>query len=174
MAGTGQDVVRVVTELQRILRAQRSALDCADAAAEFIRRLFRANSATVNLMDYEQQQYQTITNVGELSTGESHHPAAEFYSFDSFPATTQQLLRGGAYRASLGDPHCQPEHLRILRSHHKHACMGAPIRIHGRPLGELWLTRSGVDDFTENDADLAVACGATIARHLAKLPPMAA
>ena len=167
-----RDVVEIVTDLRGALERETRALSCADAAAVYVQSLFEGSSATVNLMDYELRLYHTITNVGDLSSGEEHHPVGEYYSFDAFPATTHQLMRGGAYHASLSDPDCPAEHRAILESHGKDSCMGAPIRSNGRPLGEIWVTRQGGSPFTENDVDLAVACGATIARHLLKLPPI--
>jgi len=174
VGGSRGDVVRIVTDMRRALEQETQALGCADAAARYVQSLFAGSSATVNLMDYELRLYHTITNVGELSVGEQHHPEGEYYSFDAFPATTQQLMRGAAYRASLFDPDCPPENRAILESHGKDSCMGAPIRSNGRPLGEIWITRVGGSPFAENDVDLAVACGATLARHLVRLPPISA
>jgi len=172
VGGSRRDVVQIVTEMRSVLEPESRALDCADAAASYVQSLFAGSSATVNLMDYELRLYHTITNVGELSVGEQHHPQGEYYSFDAFPATTQQLMRGAAYCASLLDLDCPPEHRAILESHGKDSCMGAPIRSNGRPLGEIWVTRMGGSPFTDNDVDLAVACGATLARHLVRLPPI--
>ena len=43
-------------------------------------------------------------------------------------------------------------------------CLGAPIRLAGRPVGEFWVARNSGRPFGEVDEDLAVACGATLAR----------
>jgi hypothetical protein len=169
-----RDVVRVITELGDLLRPRTSAIDCAEAAGRFVCDLFAGSTAAVNLMDYERLQYRTIVNVGDLGTELREQPESEYYPFGAFPFTTQRLLLGGAYRACLDDPDCPMEYRELLTVQGNHCCLGAPIRRQGRPLGELWVSRMRGPSFTEQDGDLAVACGATVARQLDRLPPLAA
>ena len=137
---------------------------CPDVAAEYLRQLFEGTTAAINLMDYGRSRYQTLSNVGQLSPGETATPQSEFYPFSDFPFTTQQLARGGAYRSTLQDPDCPQEYRELLTAQRRTDCLGAPIRLAGRALGEFWVARDDGRPFDEADEDLAVACGATLAR----------
>jgi hypothetical protein len=149
-----RDVVDVIVDFRRALGAV-SSHDCPEVAAEYLRQLFEGSAAALNLMDYGHSRYQTLSNVGQLSSGESPMPISEFYPFADFPFTTQHLARGGAYRSTLRDPNCPEEYRELLTAQRRTDCLGAPIRLEGRALGEFWV---------EADEDLAVACGATLAR----------
>ncbi|MCZ3388378.1 MAG: hypothetical protein LH645_04500 [Actinomycetia bacterium] len=115
-------------------------------------------------MDYGHSRYQTVANVGQLSQGESRTPKSEFYPFSDFPFTTQHLARGGAHRSALQDPNCPQEYRELLAVQRRTDCLGAPIRLEGCAVGEFWVARENGRAFDEVDEDLAVACGATLAR----------
>jgi GAF domain-containing protein len=157
-------VVGVILELREALD-EASASQRPEFAAEYLCDLFDGTAAAINLMDYGRARYQTVRNVGRLSVGEVTRPDGEFYAFADFPYTSHQLNHGGAYRSSLVDPACPPEYRQLLSAMRRTDCMGAPIRLSGRPVGEFWVTRDGGQPFTEADADVAVACGATLARY---------
>ena len=159
----GRDVVDVIVAFRRAL-LERPPESRPEVAADYLCQLFEGSSAALNLMDYGRSRYQTVTNVGRLVAGETVWPPAEFYSFADFPFTTQQLTRGGSYRSALGDPECPEEYRELLTAHRRTDCLGAPIRLAGRPLGEFWIARENGKPFGEGDEDLAVACGATLAR----------
>lgn len=137
---------------------------CAEVAAEYLCDLFDGSAAALNLMDYGHSRYQTVSNVGQLASGESPVPSSEYYPFADFPFTTQSLTRGGAYRSALEDPTCPQEYRELLTAQRRTDCLGAPIRLAGRPMGEFWVARVSGQPFGEIDEDLAVACGATLAR----------
>jgi GAF domain-containing protein len=138
--------------------------DVPDVAAEYLCDLFGGSATAVNLLDYGHFRFQTITNVGRLTGDERRRPEAEYYSFSDFPFTTQQLARGVAYRSALADVTCPPEYRQLLSGMRRTDCLGAPIRHGARALGEFWVSRDSGKPFTEGDEDLAVACGATLAR----------
>lgn len=137
---------------------------CPEAAAEYLCDLFDGSAAALNLMDYGHSRYQTLTTVGQLVVGESRSPAGEYYPFADFPFTTQHLARGGSYRSTLADADCPREYRQLLSAQRRTDCMGAPMCVAGRPVGELWVARDNGRPFSEADEDLAVACGATLAR----------
>jgi GAF domain-containing protein len=137
---------------------------CPEVAGEFLCDLFDGSAAALNLMDYGHSRYHTVTNVGQLATGERRVPDAEYYAFADFPFTTQHLARGGSYRSALEDPDCPAEYRELLTATRRTDCLGAPIRVAGRPVGEFWVARNTGRPFSEADEDLAVACGATLAR----------
>jgi GAF domain-containing protein len=158
-----RNVIDVIVDFRRVL-GDGTPEDCVDIASEYLRELFDGSATAINLMDYGHSRFQTIRNVGRLSSTEQTRPEAEFYSFTDFPFTTEQLDRGGAYRSSLAHDDCPSEYRELLRAMHRTDCLGAPIRHSGRPLGEFWVTRDSGRPFTDADEDVAVACGATLAR----------
>ena len=158
-----RDVVSVIVAFRKVLSEARPD-DCPDIAAEYLCDLFDGAATAINLMDYGRFRYQTITNVGRLTETERRRPVAEYYSFADFPFTTQQLATGGAYRSALDDAKCPPEYRALLGAMRRTDCLGAPVRHGSRALGEFWVTRDSGTPFTDLDEDLAVACGATLAR----------
>lgn len=163
ISGQAHNVVDVIIEFRAALRAvdpQR----CPEVAAEFLCELFDGSATALNLMDYGQTRYQTVMNVGRLTPGEHRVPVGEYYGFSEFPMTTQALAKGSAYRSSLMDPDCPAEYRALLSAQRRTDCLGAPIRLSGRPVGEFWVSRDSGRPFTESDEDIAVACGATLAR----------
>ena len=158
-----RDVVGVIVDFRHAL-SEVAAAECPEVAAEYLRQLFEGSAAALNLMDYGHSRYQTLSNVGQLSSGEIRTPESEFYPFSDFPFTTQHLARGGAYRSTLRDPNCPHEYRELLTAQRRTDCLGAPIRLEGRALGEFWVAREDGRSFDEVDEDLAVACGATLAR----------
>ena len=158
-----RDVVNVIVDFRQVLSQARSE-DCPDVAAEYLCDLFEGSAAALNLMDYTNVRFHTIRNVGALVSSERRRPVGEYYPFSDFPFSAQQLERGAAYRASVDDALCAPEYRELLGAMRRTDCMGAPIRHHGRAVGELWVSRDSGRPFSEADEDLAVACGATLAR----------
>ena len=161
--GVNRDVINVIVAFRKAL-SEAKPNDCPDTAAEYLCDLFDGTATAVNLMDYGRFRYQTITNVGRLTGTELHRPVNEYYSFADFPYTTQQLAHGGAYRSALDDATCPQEYRVLLGAMRRTDCLGAPIRHGSRALGEFWVTRDSGAPFTDLDEDLAVACGATLAR----------
>ncbi len=159
-----RNVVNVIVDFRRVLSDARPE-QCPDVAAEYLCDLFDGSAAAVNLMDYGRFRFQTITNVGRLSGSERRSPSAEFYALNDFPFTTQRLAAGGAYRAALADVDCPEEYRELLSATNRTDCLGAPIRHGARALGEFWVSRDSGQPFTDVDEDLAVACGATLARY---------
>jgi GAF domain-containing protein len=158
-----RDVIDVIVSFRHALN-EVTPQRCPDVAAEYLRQLFEGSAAAVNLMDYGRSRYQTLSNVGQLTPGEVPTPQSEFYPFSDFPFTTQHLARGGAYRSTLRDPDCPQEYRELLTAQRRTDCLGAPIRLEGRALGEFWVAREDGRPFDDVDEDLAVACGATLAR----------
>jgi GAF domain-containing protein len=158
-----RDVINVIVDFRRVLDEARPD-QCPEIAAEYLCDLFDGSATALNLMDYGNVRFQTIRNVGRLSATERSRPDSEYYPFSDFPFSAQQLAHGGAYRAALADPACPAEYRQLLGSMRRSDCLGAPIRHGGRALGELWVTRDSGRPFTDADENLAVACGATLAR----------
>ena len=156
-------MVGVIVDFRRALRDV-SPEHCPEVAAEYLCHLFGGSATALNLMDYGLARYQTVTNVGRLTVDERPTPDGEYYAFADYPMTSQALSKGLAYRSSLEDPSCVPEYRQLLTAQRRTDCLGAPIRLAGRPVGELWVSRDTGQPFTDGDEDLAVACGATLAR----------
>jgi hypothetical protein len=158
-----RNVVDVIVDFRRALN-EVAPDQCPDIAAEYLCDLFEGTVTALNLMDYNKVRFQTIRNVGRLTPPERRRPTSEFYSFSDFPFSAHHLAHGGGYRSALSDPSCPPEYRELLTSIRRSDCLGAPIRHSGRALGEFWVTRDSGRPFTDADEDLAVACGATLAR----------
>ncbi len=158
-----RDVIGVILSLRQALR-EAPTQQCPEVAAEYLCDLFGGSMAAINLMDYGRSRYRTIANVGNLVAAEKRAPVAEFYAFGDFPFTTQHLTRGAAYRSALDDPGCPSEYREMLSADRRTGCLGAPIRLNGKPLGEFWVARANDQPFSDVEEDLAVACGATLAR----------
>jgi GAF domain-containing protein len=158
-----RDVVSVIVQMREILSVT-APRDCSTVAAEYLCDLFGGTAAAINLMDHGLSRFQTVRNVGRLTAAERVIPMGEYYAFVDFPFTTAHLARGAAYRASLADPDCPAEYRALLSGQRRGACLGAPIRHAGRPVGEFWVARDTAEPFGEEDIDFAVACGATLAR----------
>ncbi len=158
-----RDVIGVILALRQALR-ETPTQQCPEVAAEYLCELFDGSMAAINLMDYGRSRFRTIANVGKLVGAERRSPDGETYAFADFPYTTQHLARGAAYRSALDDPACPTEYREMLSADRRTGCLGAPIRVNGNPLGELWVARDNDQPFTDVEEDLAVACGATLAR----------
>jgi len=158
-----RDVVSIIVDFRRVLTEARPD-HCPDIAAEYLCELFDGSATALNLMDYQNVRFHTIRNIGVLVPTERTRPVGEYYPFGDFPFSAQQLGRGAAYSASVDDPTCAPEYRELLGGMRRTDCLGAPIRHHGRAFGELWVSRDSGRPFTDADEDLAVACGATLAR----------
>jgi diguanylate cyclase (GGDEF)-like protein len=122
-------------------------------------------------------------NVGDRAAGEEEFPEAEAYPVHQFPEITvflhERWVSGG------GEPNAWVEtaegpaedrrpgycHQRVaaLRRRGRGSCVVAPIVLHGRAWGELYVARSvGTPVFDRADADFATVLAAVVAAGLAQ------
>jgi diguanylate cyclase (GGDEF)-like protein len=157
----------------------------ARAAALGARDALKASFAAVSLWERSRGRLRVLVNVGELAEGEREFPADESYPVHDFPEITEFLHERWAEGGN--EPHAWVEtsdgpggpggapgsyyHQRVaaLRRRGRGSCVVAPIVLHGRAWGELYVARNeGEPVFGRHDADFATVLAAIIAAGIAQ------
>ena len=125
--------------------------DCPDVAAEYLCELFDGSATALNLMDYSQRRgYHTIRQ-RRLA---SYPPKRAVRWRSTTRSATSRSLRNSSSagrrtdRRSVDDALSARSTGRLLGAMRRTDCMGAPIRHHGRAVGELWVSRDSGRAFT--------------------------
>ncbi|OKI10306.1 diguanylate cyclase [Streptomyces sp. CB02923] len=155
------------------------------AAAEGVRAALGGSFAAISAWERELGQLKVLVNVGALAEGETEYPERESYPVHEFPEIVgflhEQWAGGGqpnAWVETAGDgtddgPY---NHQRVaaLRRRGRGCCVVAPIVLHGRAWGELYVARSaGEPVFTRADADFATVLAAVTAAGIAQTERLA-
>ncbi|MEV6792443.1 GGDEF domain-containing protein [Streptomyces sp. NPDC051320] len=135
----------------------------------------------LSVWERELGRLRVLANVGERAEGEEEFPEAETYPVNHFPEIAEFLHERWA---SGGEPNAWVEtsegpaegsagycHQRVaaLRKRGRGSCVVAPIVLHGRAWGELYVARPiGVAVFDRADADFATVLAAVVAAGLAQ------
>lgn len=175
MAGDGEcDArLRAVVELAQAMAAAPTPLESVEAAAEGARRALDGTFAAISVWERERGRLRVLVNVGELAEGEERFPGDESYPVDVFPEITEFLHE----RWVGGQPHAWVETARgeeearvaALRRRGRGCCVVAPIVLHGRAWGELYVARSvRAPLFGPGDADFATVLAAVAASGIAQ------
>ncbi|WP_051847207.1 diguanylate cyclase domain-containing protein [Streptomyces sp. NRRL F-5053] len=159
--------------------------DVAHAAAERAREAMDASFAAVSCWERDRGRLRVLVNVGERAPGEEEYPADESYPVHEFPEITEFLheewagggpphawieTREGPGTAGDGPPpaYCH-QRVAALRRRGRGSCVVAPIVLHGRAWGELYLARRPDQPvFTPRDADFATVLAALVASGIAQ------
>lgn len=120
-------------------------------------------------------------NVGERAADEEEFPEAETYPVHQFPEITEFLHErwaggGGpnawvetAEGAATGSAGYFHERVAALRRRGRGCCVVAPVVLHGRAWGELYVARAaGAPVFARADSDFATVLAAVVAAGLAQ------
>ncbi|WP_460068818.1 GGDEF domain-containing protein [Streptomyces sp. YKOK-I1] len=153
------------------------------AAALGACRALAGGFAALSVWERDLGRLRVLVNVGDRAAGEEEFPEAEAYPVHQFPEITEFLherwVSGG------GEPNAWVEtaegpaegrrpgycHQRVaaLRRRGRGSCVVAPIVLHGRAWGELYVARScGTPVFDRADADFATVLAAVVAAGLAQ------
>ncbi|MEU5366026.1 sensor domain-containing diguanylate cyclase [Streptomyces sp. NPDC005925] len=142
------------------------------------------NFAALSVWERERGRLRVLLNVGHRAAGEEEFPQDEAYPVHRFPEITEFLherwVRGGkpdAWVETVEGP--APEtgrrpgyvHQRVaaLRRRGRGCCVVAPIVLHGRAWGELYVARpAGEPVFARSDADFATVLASVVAAGLAQ------
>ncbi|MFD8994366.1 GGDEF domain-containing protein [Streptomyces abikoensis] len=157
-------------------------LESVEAAAEGARRALDGTFAAISVWERERGRLRVLVNVGELAEGEERFPGDESYPVDVFPEITEFLHGMGAPPSGSwgrvgGQPHAWVETARgdeearvaALRRRGRGCCVVAPIVLHGRAWGELYVARSvRAPLFGPGDADFATVLAAVAASGIAQ------
>ncbi len=151
------------------------------AAAAGACRALEGSFAALSVWERELGRLKVLVNVGERAEGEEEFPDAETYPVHQFPEITEFLHErwagGGEPNAwvetaegpAAGSPGYCHQRVAALRRRRRGCCVVAPIVLHGRAWGELYVARPvGAPVFGRGDADFATVLASVVAAGIAQ------
>lgn len=184
--GTADLRLRAVVELAQALATELTPLASVRAGARRARAAMDASFAAISTWERETGRLRVLVNDGDLAPGEQPEPEDESYSVHDFPEIVE-FLHGEWARG--GEPHAWVEtaegtgaspggsswgRAAALRRRGRGSCVVAPIVLHGRAWGELYVARRvGEPGFDRADADFATVLAAVIAAGIAQTERLA-
>jgi diguanylate cyclase (GGDEF)-like protein len=173
--------LRAVVELAQAMAAAHTPRESWRAAAVGACRALDGNFAALSVWERELGRLRVLVNVGERAPGEQEFPDGEAYPVHQFPEITEFLHERWA---GGGEPNAWVEtaegpaagragycHQRVaaLRRRGRGCCVVAPIVLHGRAWGELYVARPAKDPvFDRADADFATVLASVVAAGIAQ------
>ncbi|GAA1902220.1 sensor domain-containing diguanylate cyclase [Streptomyces durmitorensis] len=182
----GEDLrLRAVVVLAQGMAAAHTPRESWRAAARGACRALAGNFAALSVWERDLGRLRVLVNVGERAEGEEEFPEREAYPVNEFPEITEFLHERWA---GGGEPHAWVEtargpmdtskapapgycHQRVaaLRRRGRGCCVVAPIVLHGRAWGELYVARPvGAPVFGREDADFATVLASVVAAGIAQ------
>ncbi|MEV0601343.1 GGDEF domain-containing protein [Streptomyces sp. NPDC050315] len=141
--------------------------------------------AAVSVWERQLGRLRVLVNVGDLADGEQEYPDDESYPVHEFPEIVgflhERWAGGGepeAWVETADGPHeagsyCH-QRVAALRRRGRGSCVVAPIVLHGRAWGELYVARPrGAPVFGRDDADFATVLAAVAAAGIAQTERLA-
>ncbi|MFI9099631.1 diguanylate cyclase domain-containing protein [Streptomyces fildesensis] len=184
--GTADRRLRAVVELAQAMAAAQDPREAVRAAATRARLAMGGSFAALSSWERGSGQLRVLVNDGDLAPGEDAEPRDETYPVNDFPEIVEFLH--GKW-AGGGEPHAWVEtaedgpqgpgaycHQRVaaLRRRGRGCCVVAPIVLHGRAWGELYVARgAGEPVFDRADADFATVLAAVIAAGISQTERLA-
>ncbi|MFG2786944.1 diguanylate cyclase domain-containing protein [Streptomyces sp. NPDC048419] len=179
--GEDKRLAAVVALAQGMAAAHGSHEAWRSAAAGACRAL-GGSFAALSVWERERGRLRVLVNVGELTEGEDEFPEDESYPVHQFPEITEFLHErwaGGGEPdawvetaqgpAAGGRPGYVHQRVAALRRRGRGSCVVAPIVLHGRAWGELYVARpAGALVFERADADFATVLAAVVAAGIAQ------
>ncbi|MFE2882564.1 diguanylate cyclase domain-containing protein [Streptomyces graminifolii] len=170
-----------VVELAQGMAAAHTPRESWQAAASGACRALDASFAALSVWERELGRLKVLVNVGERAEGEEEFPDAETYPVHQFPEITEFLHErwagGGEPNAwvetadgpAAGSPGYCHQRVAALRRRRRGCCVVAPIVLHGRAWGELYVARPvGAPLFGRGDADFATVLASVVAAGIAQ------
>ncbi|MEU7579401.1 GGDEF domain-containing protein [Streptomyces sp. NPDC041068] len=179
----GEDVrLRAVVELAQGMAAAHTPRESWRAAALGACRALNGSFSALSVWERDLGRLRVLVNVGQRVQHEVEFPDDEAYPVNQFPEITEFLHERWA---GGGEPHAWVEtaegpegaraagycHQRVaaLRRRGRGCCVVAPIVLHGRAWGELYVARPPGDPvFDRADADFATVLAAVVAAGIAQ------
>ncbi len=183
--GAGDARLRAVVELAQAMAAAHTPRESAHAAAQGVRLALGGSFAAISKWERERGKLRVLVNVGELAEDEREFPDNESYPVHEFPEIVNFLHErwagGGepnAWVETANGPFDDGFHNRqrvaALRRRGRGCCVVAPIVLHGRAWGELYVARpDGETVFNRADADFATVLAAVTAAGIAQTERLA-
>ncbi|QEU87448.1 GGDEF domain-containing protein [Streptomyces viridosporus] len=170
-----------VVALAQGMAAAQSSREAWRAAAGGACRALGGSFAALSMWERELGRLRVLVNVGELAEGEEGFPDDESYPVHQFAEITEFLHErwagGGepdawvevAEGPAEGRPGYCHQRVAALRRRGRGCCVVAPIVLHGRAWGELYVARPvGAPVFGRGDADFATVLAAVVAAGIAQ------
>ncbi|MEU0301833.1 GGDEF domain-containing protein [Streptomyces sp. NPDC006175] len=182
--------LRAVVALAQTMAAACTPRESWHAAAVGACEALAGSFAALSVWEREQGRLRVLVNAGERAEGEEEFPEAEAYPVHQFPEITEFLHErwagGGEPDAwvetadgapavgtptqsnASARPYCH-HRVAALRRRGRGCCVVAPIVLHGRAWGELYVARpAGAPVFGREDADFATVLAAVVAAGIAQ------
>jgi diguanylate cyclase (GGDEF)-like protein len=170
-----------VVELAQGMAAAHTPRESWRAAASGACRALAGSFAALSVWERELGRLRVLVNVGERAEGEEEFPDGETYPVHQFPEITEFLHErwagGGGPNAwvetaegpAAGSPGYCHQRVAALRRRRRGCCVVAPIVLHGRAWGELYVARPvGAPVFDRADADFATVLASVVAAGIAQ------
>ncbi|WP_153813346.1 GGDEF domain-containing protein [Streptomyces sp. SUK 48] len=170
-----------VVALAQGMAAARTPEDSWQAAALGACHALVGSFAALSVWERELGRLRVLVNVGDRRPDEEEFPAAESYPVHQFPEITEFLHErwagGGGPNAwvetaegtAAGVPGYFHQRVAALRRRGRGCCVVAPVVLHGRAWGEVYVARAvGSPVFGRADADFATVLAAVVAAGLAQ------
>ncbi|MEV0780740.1 sensor domain-containing diguanylate cyclase [Streptomyces sp. NPDC050433] len=180
----GEDVrLRAVVELAQAMALAQTPHESWRAAALGARDALAGSFAALSVWERDLGQLKILVNAGELAEGEEEFPEDESYPVHRFPEIAEFLHErwagGGEPNAWVetvdgpaatgGEPGYCHQRVAALRRRGRGSCVVAPIVLHGRAWGELYVARPlGEPVFGRADADFATVIASVVASGIAQ------
>ncbi|WP_024756785.1 GGDEF domain-containing protein [Streptomyces exfoliatus] len=172
----GEDVrLRAVVALAQGMAAAHTPREFWRAAALGACSGLDGTFAALSVWERDLGRLKVLVNAGERAAGEEEFPDSETYPVHQFPEITEFLHEAWA---GGGEPDAWVEtatdrvptgRVAGLRRRGRGCCVVAPIVLHGRAWGELYVARPPeAKPFTRADADFATVLAAVVAAGIAQ------
>lgn len=173
--------LRSVVALAQAMASAHTPRDSWRAAAQGACEALTGSFAALSVWERDVGRLKVLVNAGERAEGEDEFPEDEAYPVHQFPEIAEFLHErwagGGGPNAwvetaagpASGDPgYCQ-QRVAALRRRGRGCCVVAPIVLHGRAWGELYVARPrGAPVFGADDADFATVVASVVASGIAQ------
>ncbi|AIS00206.1 GGDEF domain-containing protein [Streptomyces glaucescens] len=170
-----------VVALAQGMAAARTPRESWRAAAAGACRALDGSFAALSVWERELGRLRVLVNVGDRAPDEVEFPEGEAYPVHQFAEITEflheQWAAGGEPNAWVetadgptdGRAGFVHERVSALRRRGRGSCVVAPIVLHGRAWGELYVARpAGTPVFGRDDADFATVLAAVVAAGIAQ------
>ncbi|WP_128380815.1 GGDEF domain-containing protein [Streptomyces cavernae] len=167
--------LRAVVALAQGMAAAHTPRECWRAAAQGTCRALCGSFAALSVWERDLGRLRVLVNSGDRTPGEEEFPEHESYPVNRFPEITEFLhdrwATGGEADAwvetAAGD--ASDPRVANLRRRGRGCCIVAPVVLHGRAWGELYVARPpDAPVFGSEDADFATVLAAVVAAGIAQ------
>ncbi|MFD5540569.1 diguanylate cyclase domain-containing protein [Streptomyces sp. NPDC127079] len=170
-----------IVALAQGMAAAHTPRECWHAAATGACRALDGSFAALSVWERELGRLRVLVNVGERAPDEEEFPDTEAYPVHQFPEITEFLHErwagGGSPNAwvetaegtAAGRPGYSHRRVDALRRRGRGCCLVAPIVLHGRAWGELYVARAAhAPVFARADAGFATVLASVVAAGIAQ------